>query len=56
MSNSIKTVLLFENSLIKKEYFLLLIFLIIAICLTVLIIGVAAKNPNTYLFYEYLYS
>ena len=48
-SNSI--MLFLENSLIKKEYFILLFFLIFAIILTVLIIGasylLAKQNPET---------
>ena len=51
MCDSLKTILIFENSLIKKEYFTLLIFLLIAICLTVLIIGasylLAIQNPES---------
>jgi NADH-quinone oxidoreductase subunit A len=43
--------LFLENSLIKKEYFILLFFLIFAIILTVLIIGasylLAKQNPET---------
>lgn len=48
MSESIKIIV--ENSLVKKEYLILLIFLIFAIFLTVLIIGasylLAKQNPD----------
>lgn len=51
MSNPIKIMLLLDNSLIKKEYFILLIFLLFAIILTVLIIGasyfLARQNPES---------
>ena len=50
MSNPIKIMLFLDNSLIKKEYFILLIFLLFAIILTVLIIGasyfLAKQNPE----------
>lgn len=50
MSNQIKIMLLLDNSLIKKEYFILLIYLLFAIILTVLIIGasyfLARQNPE----------
>lgn len=46
MSHFVKIILLFENSLIKKEYLILLIFLIIAVCLTVLIIGASYVLAN----------
>ena len=43
--------LLLENSLIKKEYFMLLLFLFIAVLITVLIIGASyflvRQNPET---------
>ena len=39
MNNSIKIMFILNNSLIKKEYLILLIFLFFAIILTVLIIG-----------------
>ena len=43
--------LFLENSLIKKEYYMLLLFLIIAILITVLIIGASyslvIQNPET---------
>jgi NADH-quinone oxidoreductase subunit A len=45
-----KIMLFLENSLIKKEYLILLIFLIFAIALTVIIIGasyfLAKQNPE----------
>ena len=51
MSNQIKIMLLLDNSLIKKEYLILLIFLLFAILLTVLIIGasyfLARQNPES---------
>lgn len=51
MSNQIKIMLLLDNSLIKKEYLILLIFLLFAIILTVLIIGasyfLARQNPES---------
>lgn len=50
MSDQIKIMLLLDNSLIKKEYLTLLIFLLFAIFLTVLIIGasyfLARQNPE----------
>ena len=50
MSNQIEIMLLLDNSLIKKEYFILLIYLLFAIILTVLIIGasyfLARQNPE----------
>lgn len=50
MSYQIKTMLFLENSLVKKEYLILLIFLIFAILLTVVIIGasllLARQNPE----------
>lgn len=51
MSNQIKIMLLLDNSLIKKEYLILLIFLLFAILLTVLIIGASyflvRQNPES---------
>ena len=51
MNYSNNIMLFIENSLIKKEYFILLVFLIFAIVLTVLIIGasyfLAKQNPET---------
>lgn len=51
MSNPIKIMLLTDNSLIKKEYLILWIFLLFAIILTVLIIGasyfLARQNPES---------
>lgn len=50
MSNQIKIMWLLDNSLIKKEYLILLIFLLFAIVLTVLIIGasyfLSKQNPE----------
>lgn len=50
MMDSIKLMLFLDNSLVKKEYAILLIFLIFAIFLTVLIIGasylLAKQNPD----------
>jgi NADH-quinone oxidoreductase subunit A len=50
LDNTMKMMLLLDNSLIKKEYSTLLIFLIFAILLTVLIIGASyllvKQNPE----------
>jgi len=50
MYNEIKIMLLLDNSLIKKEYWILLIFLLFAIILTILIIGASyllcKQNPE----------
>lgn len=50
MNNSTKIMLFLDNSLVKKEYLILLTFLIFAIFLTVLIIGasylLARQNPD----------
>ena len=50
MKNEIELMLLLNNSLIKTEYFILLLFLIFSIVLTVLIIGasyfLAKQNPE----------
>jgi NADH-quinone oxidoreductase subunit A len=46
-----KIMLFLDNSLVKKEYFIILIFLLFAIVLTVLIIGasyfLAVQNPDS---------
>lgn len=46
-----KIILFFENSLVKKEYSILLMFLVFAILLTMLIIGasyfLARQNPES---------
>ena len=51
MIYSNKIILFLENSLVKKEYLILLVFLIFAILLTVLIIGasflLARQNPES---------
>lgn len=51
MNNSINIMLFLDNSLVKKEYSMLFIFLIFAIILTVLIIGasylLARQNPES---------
>ena len=51
MNYEFDIMLFLENSLIKKEYFMLLLFLIIAILLTVLIIGASyflvRQNPES---------
>lgn len=50
MKNSIKLVPFLDNSLIKNEYLILLLFLLFAIILTVIIIGasyfLAKQNPE----------
>jgi NADH-quinone oxidoreductase subunit A len=50
MNNSTKIMLFLDNSLVKKEYLILLTFLIFAFFLTVLIIGasylLARQNPD----------
>jgi NADH-quinone oxidoreductase subunit A len=50
-NNSLKIMLMLDNSLVKKEYLTLLVFLIFAIILTVLIIGasyfLAQQNPDS---------
>jgi len=50
MNNSIKIMQFLDNSLAKKEYSILLIFLVFAISLTILIIGasylLARQNPD----------
>ena len=51
MIDPIKIMLLLDNSLIRKEYFILLMFLLFAVILTVLIIGasyfLAKQNPES---------
>lgn len=51
MSNQTKIMLLLNNSLIKNEYLILLVFLLFAIFLTVLIIGASyflvRQNPES---------
>ena len=51
MAYNYNIMLLLENSLIKKEYFMLLLFLFIAVLITVLIIGASyflvRQNPET---------
>jgi len=50
MTYQMKIMLFLENSLVRKEYLILLVFLIFAILLTVLIIGasflLAKQNPE----------
>ena len=50
MNSQVEIMLLLDNSLIKKEYLILLIFLLFAIVLTVLIIGasyfLSKQNPE----------
>ena len=50
MKHSIEIMLFLDNSLVKKEYSILLIFLVLSILLTVLIIGasylLARQNPD----------
>jgi NADH-quinone oxidoreductase subunit A len=51
MNNFTEVVLFLNNSLVKREYLILLIFLVCTIVLTVLIIGasylLARQNPDT---------
>jgi NADH-quinone oxidoreductase subunit A len=51
MSDSMKIMLFLDNSLIKKEYSIILIYLLLAIVLTVVIIGasyfLARQNPDS---------
>ena len=51
MHDSMKIMLVLDNSLIKKEYLIILIYLLLAIILTVLIIGasyfLARQNPDS---------
>lgn len=51
MNNSMEIMLFLDNSLVKKEYSAVLIYLIFAIVLTVLIIGasyfLAKQNPDS---------
>jgi NADH-quinone oxidoreductase subunit A len=50
MTKSVSLILFIDNSLVKKEYLILLIFLVVAIFLTVVIIGAsylfAKQNPD----------
>jgi NADH-quinone oxidoreductase subunit A len=48
MANTIKIMLTLENSLVKKEYLILFIFLLFAMVLTVLIIGVSYLLARQY--------
>jgi len=51
MKSTMKTMLFLDNSLIKKEYLILLIFLLFAIVLTLIIVGasylLARQNPES---------
>jgi len=51
MNNSLQIMLFLDNSLVKKEYLILLVFLVFAIILTVLIIGASyllvRQNPES---------
>jgi len=51
MTDSIKIMMLLDNSLLKKEYFIILVYLLLAIVLTVVIIGasyfLAKQNPDS---------
>lgn len=51
MNNSMKIMMFLDNSLIKKEYTIILIYLLVAIVLTVIIIGasyfLAKQNPDS---------
>jgi NADH-quinone oxidoreductase subunit A len=51
MSDSMKIMLFLDNSLVKKEYLVILIYVLLAIVLTVLIIGasyfLARQNPDS---------
>lgn len=51
MTDSIKIMMLLDNSLIKKEYFIILVYLLLAIVLTIVIIGasyfLAKQNPDS---------
>ena len=50
MDYQIKLMLFLENSLVRKEYLILLVFLIFAILLTIIILGasflLARQNPE----------
>lgn len=50
MNNSMQIMLFLDNSLVKKEYLIILIYLLLAVVLTVLIIGasyfLAKQNPD----------
>jgi NADH-quinone oxidoreductase subunit A len=51
MNNSMKIMLFLDNSLVKKEYLVILIYIMLAVVLTVLIIGasyfLARQNPDS---------
>jgi NADH-quinone oxidoreductase subunit A len=51
MNNSLEMMLFLDNSLVKKEYLIILIYIVLAIVLTVLIIGasyfLARQNPDS---------
>lgn len=51
MHNETKIMMLLDNSLVKKEYLTLIIFLLVAIVLTIIIIGasyfLARQNPES---------
>jgi NADH-quinone oxidoreductase subunit A len=51
MNNSLEIMLFLDNSLVKKEYLVILIYIVLAIVLTVLIIGasyfLARQNPDS---------
>lgn len=51
MGNSMKMMLFLDNSLVRKEYLVILIYILLAIVLTVLIIGasyfLARQNPDS---------
>jgi NADH-quinone oxidoreductase subunit A len=51
MTDSIKIMMLLDNSLIKKEYFIILVYLLLAIVLTIVILGasyfLAKQNPDS---------
>jgi NADH-quinone oxidoreductase subunit A len=51
MNNSMKIMFVLDNSLVKKEYSVILIYLLLAVVLTVLIIGasyfLARQNPDS---------
>lgn len=51
MTNSMKIMLFLDNSLVKKEYLVILVYILLAVVLTVLIIGasyfLARQNPDS---------
>ena len=51
MMNSVEVILLFNNSLLKKEYFILFLFLVISILLAAIFIGssyfLVRQNPES---------